>query len=232
MRSVFLLLILAAVGSGARIWATEGSQSHETILKAILQHIESNFRHRLENHKIEVFPLDSRLQLPQCSKTLEVFTLPGSRDVGNLSVGVRCSGEKPWTIYHKANIKVFKDVAILRNTLRQGAIVSESDIELTAKDVAQLRGGYLQPEQAIGKSVRKTLSAGTVLISDHLAGIKLIRRGQAVTIRAQSANFDVSMPGVALMDGEEGQRIRVRNEDSKRIVQGVVISEGIVRVGR
>ena len=232
MRSVLLLLILAFVGSGTRIWAMESSQNHEAILRAILEHIESNFRHPLDKHKIEISPLDARLQLPPCSKALEAFTLPGSKDVGNISVGVRCSGEKPWTIYHKASIRVFKDVAVLRSTLRQGATVTESDIELVGKDVTQLRGGYLQPAQAIGKSMRKTLSAGTVLIPDHLAGVKLIRRGQAVTIRAQSANFDVSMPGVALMDGEEGQRIRVRNEDSKRIVQGVVMSEGVVTVGR
>jgi flagella basal body P-ring formation protein FlgA len=38
------------------------------------------------------------------------------------------------------------------------------------------------------------------------------------------------MSGVALMDGEEGQRIRVRNEESKRIVEGTVTGSNIINI--
>jgi flagella basal body P-ring formation protein FlgA len=213
-------------------WAIAESplQSHESILTAIRDFIESKFRHPDDSQEVTIAPLDHRLRLAQCSQPLEVFTPPGAREVGAISVGVRCQGARPWSIYHKASIRRYQEVTVLKHSARQGAILTPSDITLTRKDAAQLRGARLSPEQIVNKPLRKSLPAGTVLTADHLTRLRLIKRGQKVLIRAHSANFEVSMSGVALMDGEEGQRIRVRNEESKRIVEGTVSGENVVSV--
>lgn len=205
-------------------------QSHESILTAIREFIESKFRHPGEMQEVTVAPLDHRLRLAECSQPLEIFTLPGAREVGPITVGVRCQGAQPWSIYHTANVRRYQDVTILKNPLQQGAIVTPNDIVLARKDSVQLNGAQLSPEQVINKPLRKSLPAGTVLSADHVTTLKLVKRGQRVLIRAQSAHFEVSMSGVALMDGEEGQRIRVRNEESKRIVEGTVSGANIVSV--
>ncbi|MBS1213214.1 MAG: hypothetical protein H6R26_1831 [Proteobacteria bacterium] len=230
-RALKIMAFLMLATSGP-VLAHTAAQSHESILGAITSHIESNFRHVGENHAVEVAPLDQRLQLPQCDQPLVVSSMPGSREIGNISVVVKCPGTQPWSIYGRAYVRLYKQVAVLRGTVRQGTILSTSDVDTVQKDAAMLRGGYLTPDAVIGKPVRKTLSAGTVLLPTHLTTIKLVKRGQQVAIRAQNTAFEVSMAGVALMDGEAGQRIRVRNAASQRVVEGLVTADGEVSVAR
>lgn len=230
MRRMLCSIFACSVALTSYGMAETPIQSHASILAAIQTFVESNFRHSKESHDVEIAPLDHRLHLAECSQPIEVFSLPGSREFGNISLGVRCQGSQPWTLYHKANVRLYKEVTVLKNPVRQGAIITPGDIMLERKDVALLRGVYLTPERAIDQPIKKSLPAGTVLTPDHLTTLKLIKRGQKVDIRAQSANFEVSMSGVALMDGEQGQRIRVRNEQSKRIVEGTVTSEGVINI--
>jgi len=149
-----------------------------------------------------------------------------------MSVGVKCEGEQPWTIYDKVLIRQTREVAVLRNAVRQGAVLSASDIEVAMKDVSQLRSGFLNPQQAIGRSLRKPAAAGMVLTPDHIANPRLIARGQSVSIKAEGMAFEVSMPGTAMADGEEGERIRVRNGISGRIVEATVADRETVLVSR
>lgn len=207
-------------------------QSHESILAAIQVFIESNFRHPEDHYEVEIAPLDQRLQLAQCSEPIEVFFPPGSQETGNTSVGVRCKGAQPWTLYHRASIKQFKQVSVIKNPIAQGAIIAPGDIMLEKRDIAQLHGSYLTPEQAINKQTRRSLSIGTVLTPDMVAAPKLVKRGQKVDIRARSESFAISMSGIALMDGELGQRIRVRNEQSERIIEGIVTDVGVIEISR
>ena len=47
---------------------------------------------------------------------------------------------------------------------------------------------------------------------------------------AEVGKMEVKMNGMALSDASLGQRIRVKNSSSKRVVEGVVDAPGIVRV--
>ncbi len=220
-----LSLTVAAPGQSQADW-----QSHESILGAILEQVESNLRHTGEKYQIDVAPLDRRLQLPQCDRPLNVARLPGTRDLGNISVSVRCEGTQPWSLYGRAFVRLSKQVVALRTALRQGSLIAPGDVEMVEKDATSLHGGFFNPEDVIGKPVRKSLAAGTVLLPTHLTTVKLVKRGQQVAIRAQNPVFEVSMAGIALTDGEAGQRIRVRNVSSQRIIEGQVISDGTISV--
>lgn len=224
---VISLLILAAFVPGL---CQADWQTHESILAAILEQVESNYRHTGEKHQIEVAPLDRRLQLPQCDRTLSVARMPGARELGNISVSVRCEGSQPWSLYGRAFVRKFKPVAVLHSAMRQGSVISPNDVEMVEKDASSLQGSFSDPGDVIGKPVRKSLAAGTVLLPAHLTTVKLVRRGQQVAIRAQNTVFEVSMAGVALTDGEAGQLIRVRNVSSQRIIEGRVVSDGTISV--
>jgi flagella basal body P-ring formation protein FlgA len=44
--------------------------------------------------------------------------------------------------------------------------------------------------------------------------------------------MEITSSGVALSDAELGQRVRVRNETSKRVVEGTAAADHRVEVGR
>ena len=58
----------------------------------------------------------------------------------------------------------------------------------------------------------------------------MMHRGAAITIQVRQGEMIVSAAGEALQDGSIGQRIRVQNLVSKRIVTAKVIDEATVEV--
>ena len=101
-----------------------------------------------------------------------------------------------------------------------------------ARDVAGMPYGYFtKPEDVVGKLLRRPLVSGTVLSPDALTVAASVRRGQDVTLISSSGGFSVRAGGKALTDGASGQRIRVENVASHRIVEGVVLDAETIEVG-
>jgi flagella basal body P-ring formation protein FlgA len=59
----------------------------------------------------------------------------------------------------------------------------------------------------------------------------LVRRGQQVTLIAANSGVQIRAQGQALTEGAVDQRVRVQNVSSLKVVEGVVESDGAVRVG-
>lgn len=231
-------LCLAAAGISLSLAAPAAplareNQSHEAILGTARAFLESGARHGGGETVIDVASIDPRLQLAACDAPLEAFGHSDTPRSGSATVGVRCAGSNPWTIYVRATVHLHLDVAVLRNALARDAVVGEADIDFVRKDAAELRGGYLaDPAQIVNRQVKRALPAGTVLTPGVLTAPRIVRRGQEVVIRSRSGALSVQMSGEALADGEEGQRIHVRNAQSRRIVEGRVIAPGVVEIGR
>ena len=224
------LLGLAMAVFSAGLVAEEAIQPPETITAAIRRFIESNFRQPNAGYEITIPPLDARLRLAACPAPLEVFSPQGARESGHVSVGIRCAGDKPWTIYHRAYVGVFQEVAVLAVAAKAGTVLTEDDIRGERRDIATLNGRFLAPEVAIGRPLKRALPANTVLLPDFLTTLKTVKRGDLVTIRNRHDGFEISMSGQALSDGELGQRIKVRNEQSGRVIQATVTGPGTVDV--
>jgi len=207
------------------------SQPLEQIREAVGAYLVSILHRDYRDFDVKVAALDPRLRLPKCSKPLAVAAMRKNPPVGNVSLRVRCEGEHPWTIYAKARVSLFKQVLVMARPLPKGARLTADAVTLKRVDVSALRRGYVErAEGIVGRYLRRRLAQGDVLTPDLLAAAKVIRKGESVTIRAVSQVLEVRMGGHALMDGEMGQRIRVRNDRSNRVVEAVVSGPGEVRV--
>ncbi len=175
--------------------------------------------------------LDSRLRLARCDRPLEAFAAPGSRRIGQTSVGVRCSGEQPWKLYVPVEIQVFGKVVRAARGLPRGVAVTSSDLAVQRHNLAQLPHGYLtDPKQAVGKMTRRSLRAGQVLTHTAVKAPEVVARGQSVVIAARKGALAVRTSGEALGSGAQGERVRVRNISSGRVVEGVIVAPGQVEV--
>lgn len=209
------------------------NQPHETLLATARAFLESRAGDEPGETVVEVAPIDPRLQLAACDTPLEAFGYGDGGRSGHVTVGVRCTGTTPWTVYLRATVHRYREVAVLRNALARDAAIGAADVDFVRKDIAELRGGYLSdPTQILDSRAKRALPAGTVLAPGLLTAPRLVRRGQEVLIRSGDGVLAVQMSGEALADGEEGQRIRVRNSRSRRIVEGRVVAPGVVEVDR
>jgi flagella basal body P-ring formation protein FlgA len=81
-----------------------------------------------------------------------------------------------------------------------------------------------------GRLTRRPVPAGTALPADAMTVALLIHRGQNVTLAAVSNGIEVRAPGLALADAPAHGRVRVRNLNSLKIVEGVADTDGVVRI--
>lgn len=77
---------------------------------------------------------------------------------------------------------------------------------------------------------KRNIKAGQVLTPNVVKAQKLVLRGQHITIIAQSGSLYLRTKGKTLMDGQQGQTIKVANLNSKKLIYARVVSAGIVEI--
>lgn len=77
---------------------------------------------------------------------------------------------------------------------------------------------------------KRNIKTGQVLTPSLVKAQKLVLRGQHITIVAQNGGLNLRVKGKALMDGQQGQTIKVKNMNSKKLIYARVVSAGIVKV--
>jgi flagella basal body P-ring formation protein FlgA len=71
---------------------------------------------------------------------------------------------------------------------------------------------------------------GTALTPRSLKQQKIVQRGEQVILVAQAGSMEVRMNGMAMEDATLGDKIKVKNSSSNRVVEGVVQAPGVVQV--
>lgn len=209
-----------------------GYQSLDSIYTAVQQfmteHTQTVYQQRAD---IENGQLDSRLRLNQCSLPLEVYLPAGGRDIGRLTVGVKCTDTRPWSLHVPVTVKVYKHVVVASKSLSRGDLLTESDLKRIKYDMSQLPAGYIEePADGLGMEVKRRVSQGTPLTTSMIKKPNIIKRGQQVSIVARAGSMEVRMSGKALSNGAVGERVRVLNLKSKKKLEGTVTPKGDIKV--
>ncbi len=206
-------------------------QSHESILEAARQHILDQSGSYQSTPEVVAGHLDNRLRLKKCDQPLESYTPQGKRHMGKITVGVRCNGANPWSLFVPVTVKVMAKVVVARNSLPRGNIIGPDDITVELKDISSLHRGYLEkPESAVGKKLRQRVQRDQVLTPSQLDTPLTVKRNNRVIIQASSKTVQIRMIGKALQNGSLGQVIRVKNVSSDREIDAKIIAPGIVEV--
>ena len=175
--------------------------------------------------------LDSRLLLADCDVPLHAALRPGARIGPRTVVAVNCEGSRPWRLFVPVEVTVRSQVWTARHPLPRGHLLTAEDLVADERDVSRMNSGYVSDvDMLIGQRLRSSVLAGRALTLQLVEADKLIRRGQTVTLAVDAGGIDIRMTGTALSDGALGQRIRVENVNSGRVVEGIVRSREVVEV--
>jgi flagella basal body P-ring formation protein FlgA len=211
--------------------AAAPTQSHSSIREAARAYLADLHPGDGAELEIEVGRLDRRLQLNRCDRPIEAFASPSKRNTGRVSVGVRCDGAKPWSLYLTAQVRLFGKVAVAAREIPRGQSIRPADLRLQRMDLTKLRRGYF-PDigELLGKRAKRRLPPGRALAPNLVEMPPAVTRGSRVSIVAQVGGIEARMPGTALAHGREGERIRVENLTTERELEARVVSAGVVRV--
>lgn len=221
------LLLVALVGPAAA-----ASQTTDLLRKSVTRFLQQQTANRMEQDiEISVGRIDRRLKLSPCKTAPTPFLSAGAKLQGKLTVGLRCAGPKPWTVYVPAQIKIFADVIAATHPLARGTTISPADVMSLRKEIGQLHRGYFtKSNMVIGKVVTQNLAMGHAITPQRVKAPIVVHRGEKVAIVATIGTLKVRGKGKALRDAAQGETVSVRNSRSRRIIQGIVTKPGVVTV--
>jgi flagella basal body P-ring formation protein FlgA len=204
------------------------------VLQRSVDHFMSGYTDKLlsrygKNARIQynVTGLDSRLNLPDCPVPLTVEAREQSQLSARLNLQLGCPQGNGWSIYVPVDLSVRMPVVIAVRPVAYGQPIGAGDVRLGEADIANLYGQYLtELDAAIGMSAKRSIAQGSVIQTQQLDAPLLVRRGEAVVIRAESGVVSVKMTGVAMTDGRRGEQIRIKNKATSRVVEARVVAPG------
>lgn len=158
----------------------------------------------------------------------------------NVDVTVKSDRQAPLEIPVSLDVRHFETVVATARPIARGRTIQKEDLYLHRWDVTSATDYSTQVDQLIGRTALRTLSAAQIIRDQDLdKGTAApangdrsvqIKRSDRVKILARLGQLAVTVNGEAMQDGRLGDTIRVRNTESKSIVQGKVISPDEVEI--
>jgi flagella basal body P-ring formation protein FlgA len=229
------LPVLVALGLGFTDRApaqTVATQPLSDIAAAAETHARSSLQDQnLADAEVKAGALDGRLRLKACELPLETFSNDNELRGGRMTIGVRCSGASPWTLYVPVAVLAQTSIVMIEGPLPRGMILNAAHLRLESRPLTALPPQYMtSTDQVLGRELTRAVSGTTVATANIVQARDLIAKGQDVTILATGANIQVRMAGVAMQKGQQGERIDVQNSSSGRTVQAVIVDSGTVQI--
>lgn len=176
--------------------------------------------------QVEAGPLDTSHLIP-CEK-LETYTPLNVRAIGRTHIGVRCLDAANWNILVPVRIAVIGNYVTATRSLAAGQTLQASDLSVASGDLANLPAGILNDDaEAIGKTLRNSLSPGQALRANQLIAPLVVRRGQSVKVISSGTGFSIRAEGKATNNAAEGELVRVRMQ-SGRTISGIAQADGTI----
>ena len=222
------IVLLMCLAASAAAMETESPQRISAEVRSFLSREAMGLPGRSE---IEVGAVDARLRLVRCG-FLQTFFPSGSRAWGKTTVGVRCAGEQPWTIYVPAKVRVIAPFLVTVRGLEPGQTVRQGDLVFREGDLTTLPSGTLtDPVEAEGRLAARRIGPGQPLQRSMLRAQKVVKNGQIVGLVAQGPGFRITTEGQAIGDAAEGSLVHVRTANGK-VVSGIVRPGPVVEIMR
>jgi flagella basal body P-ring formation protein FlgA len=129
-----------------------------------------------------------------------------------------------------AQIELSTRAVVAARPLSRGHVITEDDISLSLAPYSQAKGAITDPQMVIGNATKNNINAGEPINERTLTKSLMVRRGDMVTIVAQSGGLKVSASGQARQDGALGDTVSVTNLNSNKNVAGRVIGPNLVEI--
>ncbi len=221
---IYILLFAIPLSSAD----TTERQSLEAIERAATSFLKNQLGGNNGRLEISLGTIDPRLRLQPCTNELQGFVPQNTPLKGNSLVGIRCVGVNSWHIYLPVQIKITQEILVFAENLRKGHVLTASDLKLKTLDINQVRGTtFSEPKKLVGSRLKRHVTRNEVADSSTAC---MVCKGDKTLIIAENQSFSIAMQGLALQDGQIGQRVQIENIQTDKIVSGTVVARNKIQV--
>lgn len=147
-------------------------------------------------------------------------------------VTARVGGREVWRMPVRLRQKVYQTVVVAKRPIRRDQIIAAEDVTTMRRTMnASLDAGYTGSLKTIvGKKAKRPIAEDEPISDEIVRTPAAVNEGGRVTVVYETPVLLMQVPGVALVSGQVGQFIPVRNLDTGRIVYGVIQPNDRVKV--
>ena len=207
--------------------------SGEQVKKAIQQHLERLWGHRVKDVQVVILDPADPLAIPPGTAELRVVPATTEEGLGRNTFQVMVSANgRPWrTIEVLADVTAMIDVVVPNRFFRAEEILDATDLKTVRTRIFQLNHPFVTDrDEVVGKSAARPLPADTPLRQAFLKTPFLVKKGDRVTIEAKRGGLSIHTYGVTKASGHVGQTVLVANADSGRELRAKIVGPGMVQV--
>ena len=180
--------------------------------------------------------INERRMYPTCDQNLEVSPRYGD-DYNTLKISCD-DGTEPWSINVRTKKKLDGDgvlvdgaqLVVAKTSIPKGTIIQIDDLTHRSGTNVIVGQHYTLIDDVIGRRAKRLINAGQIIKPQYLEQLWLIEKDQTVIMVNTSYRIQVEALGIALENGNFGDRIRVENTKSGEKLLGLVKSEKKVQI--
>jgi len=232
-----LLIIAGSLGANAK--SIPSYQDINKLRGNVAEHVKEHFLELNPELKegvdlfIEVGQLDSRLKLHSCDGFLTLKLNKPPHASSQVSVKTSCESGARWTLYIPVKVEIYQNVLVASQDIPRGVQLNQKNVKFMSVNTSSFGFGLIQASSssdAYGMETTRPLRIGRPINIKYLKKPDIVTKGDKVVLESSSSTLKVSANGTALDNGHIGKRIRVRNNQSKRIVDALIVGPGKVNI--
>jgi flagella basal body P-ring formation protein FlgA len=188
-----------------------------------------------QRYRIEVKALHhwDRMDLPSGSMACELILSEQARRGGNISglLVFRREKREVGKARFSARVDIYVDVLAAAHYLGRHYHVQAKDVQWASRTLSVLPHDFLmEPREVLGKRMTIGVNRGEVLRAGIVEEPPLLRKGDRVTLVAESHQIKITTTAEVREEGRRGDRIKLVNLLSRKEVTGTVLDEHTVQV--
>jgi flagellar basal body P-ring formation protein FlgA len=147
-------------------------------------------------------------------------------------VTAQVDGREIWRQMLRVRQKVYQTVVVAAHPIRRDQTIAAEDVTTVRRTLnATKEAGYTGSLKSIVGTIAKRPIGQDEPINDGMVRAPAaVTEGSRVTVLYETPQLIMQVPGVAMVPGQLGQFIPVRNLQSGKIVYGIVQADEIVKV--
>ena len=210
--------------------------SSDRISQLAREHLAAQIRWPASDVEIEMTSEPRDYVVPAgCGRdVMKAKIVSGNRLSGPVEVAVSIvvAGKTRFKVPVGFYVRLYKDVVTTTAAVGRNDTLAADNVKLKRTDVTTNSDDLVTDlAKVLGQRTTQPLAADTALTRRMFVAPPVVRRGDVVRIVYRLKGLVVSVQGEVRQNGAEGDRIRVVNIDSGRVLVGVVVDSKTVVVG-
>jgi flagella basal body P-ring formation protein FlgA len=222
-----------SVPKSVKITRTWQSIQEKAFSRLFNGYIAGRLKTREADFRVGRFRVAGNGSLPEGKIGVELVCQTDARLLGYVSLTaiVRVDGKIERRVVLSGWVDRFENVVCTSRSLRRSTVITEDDVNTKRRNISKLPVNVLtNVEDVLGKRLKQALKSDTVLLANMVENPPLIKRGDRVTIVAESPALQVTALGVAQTKGGLGDQIRVKSCMNQKEVIARIVNASTAKV--